>query len=382
MIFVTSLTSLSVYKLDRLDLALAAWTLPSAYEDALGRLLVQSNLLPLASMQISRLESRQGLAGEWVAYPSRNASSTSLFFEKSNSAIASYKATNPKRTLFISSDFRAFFAPSQRPEVRFSANFRAFEFPFEAEAIWVWVYLNSRLDSAVAESVNQLNQRWGDASAPNRKHDLYIRPMPDQWIEKIPEALRIIAAVEETSTESMNVSATRATRLSAKETWSLRPKSPSITVGTDEERLSAHIASVFVGKNLGQIDGEYGTPIYDGPWISKGVVSRFADGEFPEATYAEVGDILTPRIGETSRARVVSERGLVVGNFYVLRPNDADLSEEIATFLNSDDATMQRAELCDEGSIFKTISKTDILKLVPKLGLIPVSQQCSKLVNG
>lgn len=381
MIFVTSLTSLSVYKLENLDLALAAWTLPSAYESALEKLLVVSKLLPLASMQITHLESRQGLAGDWVAYPSRNVSSNALFFEKSNSAIASYKATNPKKTLFISSDFRAFFAPSHRPEVRFSANFRALEFSTEAEAIWIWVYLNSRLDSAVADSVNQLNQRWGDSTAPNRKHDLYIRPMPDQWVEKIPSALAIISAAEETFTESINVSATRATRLSAQETWSLRPKSTSISVGTAEERLSAYIESVFVGKNLGQIDGEYGTPIFDGPWISRGAVSRFADGEFPEATYAEVGDILTPRIGETSRARVVSERGLVVGNFYVLRPNDADLSEELATFLNSDDATMQRAELCDEGSIFKTISKTNILKLVPKLGLMPVSVQCSELVN-
>ena len=200
-------------------------------------------------------------------------------------------------------------------------------------------------------------------------------------MEKIPSALAIISAAEETFTESINVSATRATRLSAQETWSLRPKSTSITVRTAEERLSAYIESVFVGKNLGQIDGEYGTPIFDGPWISRGAVSRFADGEFPEATYAEVGDILTPRIGETSRARVVSERGLVVGNFYVLRPNNADLSEEIATYLNSDDATLQRSELCEEGSIFKAISRTNLLKIVPKLGLIPVSVQCSELVN-
>lgn len=367
--------------MENLGVKLEAWALPSGYESALENLIAQNNLVPMSSLGATRLESRLGIAGDWVAYPSRNSSSNALNFEQSTSAIATYTPAQPKRTIFVSSDFRAFFASSQRPEVRFSANFMAWEFSSEAEAIWVWVYLNSRIDSAVVESIRQLSQQANHSTVGNTKSTLYIRTMPGMWSEKIPAAIRVIAEAEEAFSESTSVSATRSVRLSAEENWSLRPKTTLMSFGATEKRLDSYLESVFIGKNLGQMQYGNDTPIFDGPWIAKGLVSRYGNGEFPGATYAEVGDILTPKIGEVSRARVAHERGLVVGNFYVLRPLDKNLSAQISTFLNSEEATLQRSELCDEGTTFKTISKVNILRFVPKLEMTSIQMKCAELVT-
>jgi hypothetical protein len=370
--------SLSVYKLQNL---LAAndgiWSFANFFTEELESLKRSRGLVSPSYFKAIALESRLGQPGDWVASPSRNVNPPSLIIDKASTSLTTFVVNSPSRSVFFSSDGRAFFAPMERANVRMSGQFRGYEFQTESEALWVWVSVNAEQELNFIKSIKKLESNW--SNDPRGVTDPLVKTVPSYWESRTTSAKSLVAYVDSHHTESQIGSTASLVVLQRQDVWRLRPKFHSQQNVATAARLSDFIISAQSGKSLGTSFTDAGTPVLEGSWLATGNVTKYLPVATGEYVLAEAGDVITPKIGERSRSRVVKVPGLVPASFLVLKVKENVSPEAISAFLNSDNASSQRAALCIEGTIYKTISPLGILEMIPDLEIADFMAKCKKL---
>jgi hypothetical protein len=279
-------------------------------------------------------------------------------------------------TIFIDSAEGSFLALGLPGEVHFSSAFRAFSFGDWNEALWAWAYLNSGLGHSWARRLRAIT----DASngRPSLEDSLVLSPVPKNF-GKIEAQLRSLAISIGEAAEYVVPPASNYFRavLSQNAAWSLRPPAQT-TTKTNGPGLSDLVERVQKGNApKGQSVGDLA--VTSGQWMSSGLITGYVDGD-PELVRAEVGDVITPVLGDRSRARIVDTPMAVNSFHYVLRPRRAVPPERVSSFLNSPSAGKQRMHLVRQGTTLSTLAKADLLSFVVR-DAIDVAAECKLLVE-
>ena len=283
--------------------------------------------------------------------------------------------------VYFSPDGRAFSALGLREKVVFNSSFRASRFENFRLASWVWVAVNSRLFTHESSAIKALASRLG---VEDEYFELLGLPdLPLNWNERLPE---VISLMEEVSKSARHISqagsVVRSTRLESGRKWRLRGSSLFDTKTSQGKALGDFISACRAGKSIDIDDHQTEFPVYDSKWMRTGIVSKYAAIGDGNSVLAQPGDIITPKTGTVSRARLVSAAGAVDGNGFILTPKSAQDSDEILTFLNSVEASDQRIELCEESSIVKKIESVDLQRMIVFGNTIDIEKACAAIVRG
>jgi len=378
------LGDLSVTSLRQLDpSSLPSWSLDTLLEPEFTALADEYGLTQLHEFNGSPVYPELGASGHWIATASANHQSLGLVIEKNAAAVASFEPGAVDRTLYLSSDGRAFFAPRNNQNSRMSSSFYAYEFEDELDATWVWAYLNSGVDREVRHALTR--KREGIPKPGLHLNVPYVRRRPEIWETRHADARSLIHKAGLLLTESLSGSVAQIIRLQQGLRWQLRPPI------TEDQSLDACLPSlgdlteeIIPGRSLSQVKSQAPTsddiPVLDGSWILSGSsTKKYAPA--PDSVIAEAGDVILPEIGEVSRARVARESGLVPAGYFVLRFSSQDVASRVAAFLNSDAASSQRSRLCDEGTLFKHLKVGAVRNIRIDLEAFDIANKCMALVG-
>lgn len=282
--------------------------------------------------------------------------------------------------VYFSPDGRAFSALGLSDKVVFNSGFRASRFENFAMAAWVWTVVNSRLFSKQGNEIRDLARRLG---IEDQYFDVLGLPdMPVGWKEKLPEVISLMEQVSAAAKHTSYAgSIVRATRLETGRKWRLRGSSLFDSKVALGKPLDDYISECRAGGSINVQDFETEIPVYDSKWLRTGITSKFTANGDKSLVLALPGDIITPKIGVVSRGREVSVPGAVDANGIILTPKSEQEATELLAFLNSTEASDQRLELCDEGSIAKKISTTDLKRMIVLGASHDVEKTCAAIVG-
>jgi hypothetical protein len=282
--------------------------------------------------------------------------------------------------VYFSPDGRAFSAIGLRGKVVLNSSFRAIRFEDFRVASWVWAAVNSRLFTHESSAIKALAIRLG---VEDEYFDLLGLPdLPLNWSDRLPQ---VISLMEDVSNSARHVShagsIVRSTPLEAGRKWRLRGTSLFDTKTSQGKPLSDFISACRPGRSIDTDDLPTEISVYDSKWMRTGIVSKYSAIGDVNAVLAQPGDIITPKTGTISRARLVEAAGAVDANGFILTPKSAQDANEILAFLNSVEASDQRIELCEESSIVKKIESVDLQRMIVFGNTIDIEKACAAIVR-
>ncbi len=282
--------------------------------------------------------------------------------------------------VYFSHDGRAFSPLGLSDKVVFNSGFRATRFENFAMAAWVWTAVNSRLFSEQSNEIRNLASRLG---IEDQYFDvLGIPDMPIGWKEKLPEVISLMEQVSAAAKHTSYAgSIVRATRLETGRKWRLRGSSLFDSKVALGKPLEDYISECRSGRSINVHDLETGIPVFDSKWLRTGIMSKFSAHGDESLVLAQPGDIITPKTGVLSRGREVPAAGAVDANGIILTPKGEQEANELLAFLNSTEASDQRLELCDEGSIVKKISTANLKRMIVLGASTDVEKTCAAFVG-
>jgi hypothetical protein len=282
--------------------------------------------------------------------------------------------------VYFSPDGRAFSALGLSNKVVFNSGFRATRFENFAMAAWVWTAVNSRLFSEQGKEMRDLASRLG---IEDQYFDVLGLPdMPVGWKDKLPEVISLMEQVSAAAKHASYAgSIVRATRLETGRKWRLRGSSLFDSKVALGKPLEEYISECRSGRSIDVQDYETEIPVYDSKWLRTGKMSKFTANGDESLVLAQPGDVITPKTGVVSRGREVSAPGAVDANGIILTPKGEQEATELLAFLNSTEASDQRLELCDEGSIVKKISTANLKRMIVLGASSDVEKTCAAIVG-
>lgn len=355
-----------------------SWDFSIWFDEELRDLIRRHDLEEIEFLNHLQLSPELCKKGTRIASPDSDEKNFSLVVQQAAFETPVYFANFPSRTIFLSEDDRAYFSIATEPLIVMSGTFRAYEFESEIVALWVWANINSRSHLGIQRFVEGMRRRWSPTNSVPRSS--YVRRLEASIRFDAAEAAKLSSRVVGGWRESNEGSASYESNLQTGKKWLLRRENPPNPSWQGQPTLGGMLSSIQAGKKVQGGTQRVGIPLFDATWISRNIVRRYVEFSPKNAVIAMPGDILIPRIGAKSNARVVEQFGLVTENCFLLKLKNQSMAAGVASFLNTSEATRQRSALSNEGTLWRSIDKTSISNMKPVFDDMDVAVFCEKLV--
>lgn len=243
----------------------------------------------------------------------------------------------------------------------FSADFLAYRTVDDSRSIWLWGVLSSTTGHKLrrflgSDGTGNLVTLLDDAALPWPPSDLQ---------PALQESLQSLRAQVDEFEEDEAVSTWWSTADLRSEEWLLALASPNPDILNDGEPLSSYAAIIParpVKNHLVQLTEEAGLlPVVNGRVLAGEVRPRWA-ARVPDVTVARPGDVLVAAQGIRANARVCERESIMGIGTYIVRPNDLEMAQRIAAYLNSQRGYAHRQMLLS-GNLLGRLNASDLARM-------------------
>lgn len=258
--------------------------------------------------------------------------------------------------LFIDSRGTAYTNLGLDATVAFDGALEALRMDSVETLLLAWVWLNAQALSPWQEILDATSR---SQILDTSRHSGALVPDLPEFSEHLLAELTALAQLVNSDLilEENEKSTHRFMKFKPGTAWHLRDYSRAAN-SDSKNLLSSKVSSVLVGTSA-KSEAKAGLPSTGEKWLLTGRVNSFQD-QNGKPVIVSPGNVVTPSIGTTSRARIADQEMALARGHYALIPNADVNPEEVADFLNSRHAQRQRSEAAQSG-IIPRLSKKDLL---------------------